>query len=405
MAENVIEVQMLGALSVSCRGIPAGGQGSRSRKGKNLLAYLLFHHGRMIPVEELVGILGGEQKNAAPVAAFRTMLYRVRRVLEPIQDMTDKPLIVTRGGMCAWNPAVAVELDTERFEAMCRSEVPEGPEGVEHHCRTLEMYRGGFLRELAGEPWVEPLAEYYHALYLSEAETAAAALIEGGRAAEAESLCREALRQAPYNEALYRAVMRARAAQQDRKGAAEAFETLRARLYEDLGVVPEEETRQVYWSILRDGENLLTPESVRAQLRESSPAAGVFICEYSLFKLFYQAEARAAARRGDAIHIGMLTVLANEGSVLSVRELERAMDHLCIQLRKNLRSGDIASRCGPSQYIVMLVQANYENSKRVCDRVVRAFFHAHPRTPVKLKAVVFPLETTFGERGRSENGT
>lgn len=405
MDANAIEVRMFGGFSVLFRGVAAGGQSSRSRKTKNLLAYLLCYHGRMIPVEELVGILGGEQKNAAPVAAFRTMLYRVRRALEPIQDVIDRPLILTKYGMCGWNPEVALKLDTEQFETMCQADIPEGPEGVEHHRRALALYQGDFLRDLASEQWVEPLAEYYRGLYLAEVETAAAVMIENGFASDAESVCREALRQAPYNEALYRALMRSRAAQQDRKGVAAAYETLRAQLYEDLGVIPEEETQQVYWSIMRDGENLLTPESIRAQLRENSPAAGVFVCDYSLFKLFYQAEARAAARRGDAIHIGVLTVLAHEGDVLSVRELERAMDQMCVQLRKNLRSGDIASRCGPSQYIVMLVQANYENSKRVCDRVVQAFFHAHPRTPARLKAVVFPLETTFEEWGRAETGT
>ena len=405
MNANAIEVQMFGKLSVSYRGVEAGGQNNRSRKVKNLLAYLLCHHERMVPVEELVGILGGEQKNAAPVAAFRTMLYRVRRVVEPIQDMIDSPLILTKNGMCGWNPEVALELDTQQFETMCRTDAPEGPERVEYHRQALALYRGDFLRELAGEPWVEPLAEYYRSLYLGEAETAAAVLTDNGLASVAESCCCEALQQAPYNEALYRALMRARAAQHDRKGVAAAYETLRAQLYEDLGVIPEEETQQVYWSIMRDGEDLLTPESIRAQLRENSPAPGVFVCDYSLFKLFSQAEARAAARRGDAIHIGVLTVLAHEGDVLSVRELERAMDQLCVQLRKNLRSGDIASRCGPSQYIVMLVQANYENSKRVCDRVVQAFFRAHSRTPVKLRSVVFPLETTFEEWGHAGTGT
>lgn len=404
MGTNAIDVQMLGKLSISYRGVVVGGKNSLSHKVENLLAYLLYHHSRMIPVEELVSVLGGEHKNAAPVAAFRTMLYRLRRAMEPIQKLVAQPLIITQNGMCGWNPKVAVEQDAEQFEMLCRSEVPEGPEGVESHRRTLELYQGDFLRDLVSEQWVEPLAEYYRSLYLGKVEAAAPVLIENGFAASAEKYCCEALRHSPYHEALYRWLMRARAAQNDRQGAAEAYETLRERLYEDLGVIPEEETQQVYWSIVQNENGLLTLEGIRAQLHECLPTAGVFVCDYSLFKFFYQAEARAAARRGDAIHIGVLSILAHKKKTLSVRGLERAMDQLCVQIQKNLRSGDIVSSCSPSQYIVMLVQANYENSKQVCDRVVQAFFRAHPRSPVRIEAVVFPLEPAFGDLDHAGSG-
>ena len=402
METNAIVVQMLGGFSVSCHGVRAGGKNKRASKVKNLLAYLLYHHDRMIPVEELVGIFGGEYKNADPLAAFRTMLYRVRQVVEPIQAVIDKPLIITQNGMCGWNPEAALELDTERFERMCRTRVPDGPEGVDCHRRTLELYQGGFLRGLAPEQWMEPLAEYYHNLYLREVEAAAPLLIAGGFASAVEGYCCKAMRQAPYHEPLYRWLMRSRAARGDRKGAAAAYEALSAQLYEDLGVMPEEETQQVYWSIMRNEEKTLTPEIIRAQLREYHPASGAFICDYGLFKLFYQAEARTAARRGDAIHIGILSVLANGKKALSERDLERAMDQLRVQIQKNLRTGDIAACCSPSQYILMLVQANYENSKQVCDRVVQAFFRAHPRSPARLRAVVFPLEPVFEERDHAE---
>lgn len=395
------EVNMLGGFSVSCRGAVADWRSSRSRKAKNLLAYLLYHHSRMIPVDELIGVLGGEYKNAAPIAAFRTMLYRIRRVMEPIQAAIGEPLIISQDGRCGWNPEVALKLDVERFEAMCRGGPPDGPGSLEWHRRALGLYKDGFLRELASEQWVQPLEEYYRGLYLAEAEAAAPVLLEAGDAPAAESLCRDALRQSPYHEPLCRWLMQARAAQGDMKGAADAYDDFRQRLYEDLGVTPGEETQKVYWGVMRHEERELSAESIRVQLREYAPSPGVFICDYEMFKLFYQAEARAAARRGDAVHIGILTVSSGR-KPLSQRSLERAMGQLRSQLHENLRSGDIAACCSPSQFILMLVQANYENSRMVCDRVIQAFIRAHPRSPARLRSVVFPLEPASGVGTQNE---
>lgn len=401
MGVNKIEVKMLGGFSVSCRGVVADWQSSRSRKAKNLLAYLLYHHRHMIPVEELINVLGGENKNAAPIAAFRTMLYRVRRTTESIQAVIGKPLIITQGGKCGWNPELAVEIDVECFEAMCRDTSRDGPAALEWHRRTLALYQGGFLRELDCEQWVQPLEEYYRSLYLEEVTAAAPLLLEAGDVSTVESICCDALRRSPYHEPLCRWLMRARAARSDMKGAAEAYDSFRARLYEDLGVMPEEETQRVYWDVMRNEERELTPESIHDQLRENTPASGAFICDFEMFKLFYQAEVRAAARRGDAIHIGILTA-AGSRKPLSERGLERAMGQLQVLIQKNLRSGDIAARCSSSQYILMLVQANYENSNMVCSRVIQAFNRTHPRSPARLRSVVFPLELAFGKDEREE---
>ena len=68
------------------------------------------------------------------------------------------------------------------------------------------------------------------------------------------------------------------------------------------------------------------------------------------------------------------------------------MENLEDQIRISLRRGDAVARCSGSQYILMLPQANYENSCMVCERIVGAFSRRYPHSPVQLQYAVHPLE-------------
>ena len=67
------------------------------------------------------------------------------------------------------------------------------------------------------------------------------------------------------------------------------------------------------------------------------------------------------------------------------------MKQLGEQIRTSLRRGDTFARCSNTQYVIMLPQANYENSCMVCQRILTAFTHQYPRSPVKIHFEVHPL--------------
>lgn len=54
------------------------------------------------------------------------------------------------------------------------------------------------------------------------------------------------------------------------------------------------------------------------------------------------------------------------------------MEALEKNLRQSLRRGDIITRCSASQLIALLVNANEENSRRACERVIAAFGAQNP---------------------------
>lgn len=209
----------------------------------------------------------------------------------------------------------------------------------------------------------------------------------------AAELCRSAITIEPYNELIYQHLMRDLLAQGQQREVISIYEDMSQLLFDNFGIMPADESRALYREAVRTvNDRAVSMGTLREQLREPDGLSGALFCDYDFFKVIYHAEARAVARSGDAVHICLLSVTDAAGEELAKRSLDRCMENLQELIRTSLRRGDIAARCSVSQYILMLPQANYENSCKVCDRIVRAFFRQYPHSPAKLHFTVQPLE-------------
>ena len=116
----------------------------------------------------------------------------------------------------------------------------------------------------------------------------------------------------------------------DQRGAIAVYEEMSELFFSNFGVMPAEDIRAMYREAIRSVNDRAVPIGVvRDQLREQDPLAGAMVCEYDFFKVLYRAEARMVARSGDAVHIGLLSVLGEEGKELPKRSLDRAMEMAC----------------------------------------------------------------------------
>lgn len=148
----------------------------------------------------------------------------------------------------------------------------------------------------------------------------------------------------------------------------------------------------------RSATHTLSPQTmpmdlVMENLQETDARPGALRCEFDYFKILCHAEARAMLRSGKATHPALLSVSSGVNHPLSKKSLDKAMEQLGDQIACNLRRGDTFSQCSVSQYIIMLPQANYENSCMVCQRVISAFIRRHPHSPARIQFVVQPLST------------
>lgn len=390
-----LQVQMLGQFTLRYGDRTISDSDDRSRRVWSLLAYMLYNHGRSFAQEELIHLYWSNgEKSADPGNALKSIFHRIRTALDKLQPGLGRLLIRRKAGRYFWNNVMPLSLDIEDFEAHFHAAEAAGDDDVRltEYQAALALYAGDPLPRMTDEIWTIPIVAYYHSLYTRAAAGAIELLEKQERTAEAVALCRRAIHIEPYQEDLYEHLMRGLLRTGDMKGAMSVYEEMSEQLFAHFGVMPSETLRTLYRQATRTvNDRTLTMDEVCSQLAEPAPHGGAMVCEYDFFKILYRAEARSIARNGHSANICLLSVSGKDGEILARRSLDPAMNNLQVLVQNNLRRGDVIARCSISQYIILLPQANYENSRMVADRLVSAFYRRYPHSPARLRYTVQPL--------------
>lgn len=394
-----IRVTMFGRFSIEKGGRTIDDSANRMRKVWLLLAYLIYsRHSGTTPagIEFLLNSTGSDD-SSDPSSRIKAMFYRARTQLNELEEGAGHELILHRRGTYTWNDQIPLELDVEQFEQLCTTadNEPDEDTRLALYQQALELYKGDFLPKLSMETWVMPISAYYHHMYLSAAQHTLSLLEQREQWQALRALCRKALKIEPYSESLYQYLMRSQLALDDRPGTMHTYEEMSELLFSNFGVMPSEESRLLYRSASRDtGGNTVPAGTVRDMLKEPAGAKGAMLCDYDFFKLLYQVQARSIGRSGSVVHIALLSLHPLGRKELPRRSLDTAMGNLQDIIVHSLRQGDIVTQCSVSQFIIMLPQANYENSCAVCQRIIRAFGRQYPHSPATIQFSVQPLEPT-----------
>ena len=390
-----LQVQMLGQFTLRYGDRTISDSDDRSRRVWSLLAYMLYNHGRSFAQEELIHLYWSNgEKSADPGNALKSIFHRIRTALDKLQPGLGRLLIRRKAGRYFWNNVMPLSLDTEDFEAHFHAAEAAEDDDVRlaEYQAALALYAGDPLPRMTDEIWTIPIVAYYHSLYTRAAAGAIELLEKQECTAEAVALCRRAIHIEPYQEDLYEHLMRGLLRTGDMKGTMSVYKEMNELLFAHFGVMPSETLRTLYRQATRTvNDRTLTMDEVCSQLAEPSPHGGAMVCEYDFFKILYRSEVRSIARNGHSANICLLSVSGKDGEMLARRSLDPAMNNLQVLVQNNLRRGDVIARCSISQYIILLPQANYENSRMVADRLVSAFYRRYPHSPARLRYTVQPL--------------
>ena len=391
-----LEISMLGEFSIRREQRIINDQANRMKKVWLLLAYLIYSRNSQITQGNLVSLLQGVKVSDPledPSGRLKALFYRARTMLDDLFPDAGHTLILNKNGNYSWNTQYPISLDVEEFDRLCTAPAENDESRLSQYLQALSLYKGDFLPKLSMEPWVMPINSYYHQLFLDTAQRALAMLEEAGRWEEACDLCARALKIEPYSEELYQHRMRCLLAQGDRESVLALYEQMSELLFDTFGVMPSDESRRLYREATKlSNDRSISLSAVREQLREPAPAKGALFCEYDFFRMLYQVQARSILRSGDVIHIALLSLHGEDRQALPRRSLDIAMENLKELILSNLRQGDVVSQCNMSQLVIMLPQANYENSCAVCKRIEKAFYRQYPHTPARIHTSVHPLE-------------
>ena len=386
-----LKIQMLGGFSLRLGKRELQDTDTRSKKVWVLLAYLIIHREQTVAQRTLIDLLWGDETDPInPENALRITMHRTRTLLEQLSPELGRGMILRRRGGYQWNGGG--EVDSERFEALCCQKAEDPDLRLRNLMEAISLYRGDYLPRQSGEVWVVSTAAYLHNLFVSAAQEAVELLIQQGRSHEAAGVCRRCLALEPCHEGFCRELMQLLAAAGDRRGAAEVYDRLSKRLFDDFGISPSEETRAVYRAAAYSPEDrVLSIDDVMGNLRESDAPSGALQCDFDYFRILCHALSRTMERSGGAAHVVLLDVISTAEREMPRQTIDRVMGQLSQQIRLSLRWGDVFCQCSVSQFTVLLSRANFENCQMICDRILRNFRRAYPYVPIRIAYQIRPL--------------
>ncbi|MEU4579041.1 BTAD domain-containing putative transcriptional regulator [Nonomuraea sp. NPDC023979] len=282
-------------------------------KVRLLLAILLSHDGRPVPVDALAEHLWGSAQPKDPAAVLRTKVAQLRRALESAEP-GGRDLVEWRAGGYALR-AAAGAVDARAFAALAaRARAGADPQArAALLADALELWRGEPYAGFSAEPCLQGAIAQLAEQRLAAIEERAEAELELGRPAEVLDELAEQVRRHPLRERLRACHMRA-LYQAGRQGEALAdYHDLRVRLADELGVDPSPAVAAVHQAILRQ-DAALEPARPRTDL------------PVPLTELIGRDE--EIARVAELVHAGRLVTLTGPGGVGKTRLAVAVADRL-----------------------------------------------------------------------------
>lgn len=237
-----IMILTLGRVEILIEGRPLQFSGKAQRRPLELLMALISLGGREVHESRLSEALWEEADADAARVAFKSTLYRLRKLL-------GDDALVLRDARLSLN-ARTVWVDAWAFEQTSADTAK--PDVAE---RALALYQGTFLGDTAA-PWALPARERMRAKFLRCLTAVSHGRMQDSRHNEALQILERGLEADPLAEELYRRIMRCHAALGRRAEALAAYERCRTMLSTMLGIAPAPETETIRRALR---ENRLLP--------------------------------------------------------------------------------------------------------------------------------------------------
>lgn len=374
---NTIRLQLLGNFSVTVDGRLVTEVLAHSPKGVQLMQYLILNRGHMETTAALTRAMWPENDATRPESALKTLISRLRGLMQQISPALCNCLKTVRGGY-QWETQPGVWVDAEEFLTLAnqlhgRIDLEVENQGTSFR-RMMEVYTGRLLYGQEQPEWMQQRADALHQLYLNVVGECLQKLQNAGRIQEVVAICREALDADPLNEALNMRLM------DGLMNTGRESEAIRQYQYVSDMISASGTSRSAldayYQQMLQSGQDLQRSlENLRDELTRGNDVPGALICDRTIFGELFHLAKRSLERTDVQIVLGVAMICGLDHSPW---QLNMAVSGLMEIMVRKLRRGDIITRLNATQVAILLSHATPEDAGAITDRLKRSFYLQFP---------------------------
>lgn len=365
----------------------------KSRKGAQLVQYLILHRGQPVPNQRLLSTLWTEEGSSNPENALKTLVSRLRVILNQLSPGLGACIVADRGAY-HWQCMDGMTIDLYEIDRILE-ELAAGCDDarrLELSDRLLRLYTGDLLQNSAHNEWALAEATALHNRFASAIYAYVERLKDAARHEDVVAVCRKALEVDNFDDRLHLELVSALTRADRTNEALMEYKHIAQLNYRYLGVQPSEELQRFYKQLVSAGRSLdVNLRSIRAQLREKEGRRGAFVCEYPVFRQLYNLQMRNFERLGASMFLGIVMIRPYDGQLMDNMQQDNIMADLLEILTGNLREGDVITRFAPNTYAMLLPTVNYATGKIVMERIKQLFYRRYPSMSIVFEYRVGPL--------------
>lgn len=399
--ETTIQISMFGDLEIKNKDKILKETSNRSKKIWNLLGFIIANRNNSLTQQDYIDMLWPDGISSNPVNALKTILYRSRNLLDPVLIDNHTSFILSGNGSYYWNNEINCIVDVEEFERLyniTRLPSTTKEQKIVLYHEALQLYKGDFMSKHSTELWVIPIATHYHNLYLDCAKNYLKLLEENNEYLKMITCCKQILQIDAFDEIIHTFLIRAYFKEGNTTAALNQYDTATDILYQNLGVQPSKELRDLYMDMMKIQQTLeMDLTVIQNDLKETEYKTGAFVCEYGIFKETYRLISRQCARDGRSVYIALITICETNGNIPPLNKLSNIMQNLLDIIVNNLRRGDVVSKYSGAQYVLLLPSATLEDGILILERIINKYYQTTKKTKIQLKYKLRQIEISSNE--------
>lgn len=365
---------MLGCFSLEYKGKELVLDRNNVSKTTQLFQLLLLHTqnggiSKAALIDALYGRAEVENKNGS----LNNTLFRLRKQLKAA-GLPESNYININGGMCTWDPEIAVWVDVCEFEnlvALIRKEKRE-TDRLHLLMEDWKCYRGEFLPDMIGENWAAVENVKCRDDYFMCTEELCKWLKEHERYEDLHRVSHVAAKIYPFDEWQIWEIESLIGMSRYKEGL-EVYKDTERLLFEEMGVEPSAKMlEQFQFMGERTSQAAGAIGDIKERLKEKDEAVGAYYCPFPSFIDIYHVFSRMMERSGLSVFVMLCTLDYAKDFVSD--EVEKEMSEVLKDaIQSSVRKGDFYTRYNVRQYIVMLIGISQENCPIVTKRIDKAF--------------------------------